>query len=514
MANNEVIVNFNANGASGTQAQLRGDTSKGRIILKAPKCTFTPPLNKAFKTWSRAANDEKVTFNEGADLAFSSGITLELFAIWQEAQNNGTGNDNQNKPSIPSTPPLDDALADLLKPENKDKFFARILELLSKNNAWLEQVKMTLFAVYHLELAFHSLNKQYEFSLSECMRILEEIKALQAEYKIYLEHLIQGFDTDYTAKLAALELNFAQKQKIIDEAGKLAEKVVKIHEELLELSDSVKTDLENIEEIATEIKALQQSIKDTKIDEKLALLEERFKEFNKLSEEFQKLLASKDEILKEIATKSAEFKTTTDGIINHLNQLETDIDFKKNEAVEQITKQATAEVEKARDEAIKQVGQAGTNEAKVNELIAAKTGDLATLGTTDKSNLVAAINEVRQNATQSTNLNNLINTTNTNLNNLTKLHKFEPVRINTNPAVIDFTQGNCFIIDASVTKTINVGNVNGKIGSSGVICVYNCQNLQSFDGKFKWRTTQANFSGSEVFAYWIHDANWIRIARS
>lgn len=97
---------------------------------------------------------------------------------------------------------------------------------------------------------------------------------------------------------------------------------------------------------------------------------------------------------------------------------------------------------------------------------------------------------------------------------LEKLVGFKPVRISQNSG-IDLSLGNVFLVDAKQVPNLKIIHVpDDKIGSSGVICIYNCQNLKSFDAKFKWRISQTGFNGSEVFAYFVHDKNWIRIVRS
>ncbi|TQR31789.1 hypothetical protein DMB92_05215 [Campylobacter sp. MIT 99-7217] len=102
----------------------------------------------------------------------------------------------------------------------------------------------------------------------------------------------------------------------------------------------------------------------------------------------------------------------------------------------------------------------------------------------------------------------------TNITNLDKKYSYDFVNVGGNPANIDFRAGNTFVINAKTSKSIGVANVTGCVGKSGIIIVYNCNLLQRFDARFKWRIAQSGFSGTEVFAFFIHDINWIRLVRS
>ena len=94
--------------------------------------------------------------------------------------------------------------------------------------------------------------------------------------------------------------------------------------------------------------------------------------------------------------------------------------------------------------------------------------------------------------------------------------KFDYVDVTPN-SKINFGLSNVFFFNAqkAVNKVLSIGAVpNDKRFSCGIICIYGCQFLKGFDGRFKFRIAQSGFAGSEIFSYWIHDINWIRLVRS
>ena len=94
--------------------------------------------------------------------------------------------------------------------------------------------------------------------------------------------------------------------------------------------------------------------------------------------------------------------------------------------------------------------------------------------------------------------------------------KFDYVDVTPN-SVIDFSLSNVFFFNAhtAANKVLHIGAVpDNKRFSCGIICIYGCEFLKGFDGRFKFRIAQSGFAGSEIFSYWIHDINWIRLVRS
>ena len=67
-------VSFDANGGSGTMADVTGVTSSYTL----PACTFTAPMNKQFKGWATSASGAVIT---GTSITVTADTTL--YAIWE-----------------------------------------------------------------------------------------------------------------------------------------------------------------------------------------------------------------------------------------------------------------------------------------------------------------------------------------------------------------------------------------------------------------------------------------------
>ncbi|TKX30647.1 hypothetical protein [Campylobacter estrildidarum] len=84
----------------------------------------------------------------------------------------------------------------------------------------------------------------------------------------------------------------------------------------------------------------------------------------------------------------------------------------------------------------------------------------------------------------------------------------------TSAAAIDFTKGVHFNITLSAKSAISVSNWGSLIGKSGTITINNANNITAFNAPFKFRATQSNFSGTEIFAYFVVSNSHIRLVRS
>ena len=116
---------------------------------------------------------------ENEDLRENEGLNtqpVELPNENSEDENNSEEKSNQDNLQANTTTEL-----------NEEQMLTKMQELLSKNASWLEQVKMSLFAIYHLHKSHKDIKEKYEFVLSECVRIKEELIRSVDEFKIFLD---------------------------------------------------------------------------------------------------------------------------------------------------------------------------------------------------------------------------------------------------------------------------------------------------------------------------------------
>ena len=208
-----------------------------------------------------------------------------------------------------------DEILELIKPENKEEFLEKLKELLNANNAWLEQVKLTLLAVYSLERNFDKLNENYEFVLSECNKVLQDFLDKKAEY-----------EKELLDKKAEFELLFERIKnesddvfELVEEARELFENVVNTKNEIEVFSKEISEKFSKIEVMFKQISLVDEKIEKLDLLNNITKFEEMIKEFEKLSDE-----------------KQNQFKSVYDEIENLTREALKELDKKKKEAFDDL----------------------------------------------------------------------------------------------------------------------------------------------------------------------------------
>lgn len=105
------IVKFNANGGTGTMADVEVDLTSGNAKWQVIASTFTAPDGKEFKTWAENADGTKNPRAVGSEIDFGNEGEYTLYAIWQDKAttnpDQGQGGGSTTKPDQGTQTPAD-----------------------------------------------------------------------------------------------------------------------------------------------------------------------------------------------------------------------------------------------------------------------------------------------------------------------------------------------------------------------------------------------------------------------
>ena len=270
---------------------------------------------------------------ENEDLRENEGLNtqpVELPNENSEDENNSEEKSNQDNLQANTTTEL-----------NEEQMLTKMQELLSKNASWLEQVKMSLFAIYHLHKSHKDIKEKYEFVLSECVRIKEELIRSVDEFKIFL-------DTDKKEFLKMIEtmrtLN-AENALKVEECKELLKNFENIHELVENTLNSMNEKLQEGKNIHALIAAMYEELKrydaQAIITEANRVLEELKQAANDLRLEASQV---KDTAISEITelkdNSLSTINETKDTAISEITELKdnsiSEISSKKEEALAQL----------------------------------------------------------------------------------------------------------------------------------------------------------------------------------
>ncbi|MFQ6341354.1 hypothetical protein [Campylobacter sp. VTCC 70190] len=264
---------------------------------------------------------------------------------------------------------------------NEEQMLIKMQELLSKNASWLEQVKMSLFAIYHLHKSHKDIKEKYEFVLSECVRIKEELIRSVDEFKIFL-------DTDKKEFLKMIEtmrtLN-AENALKVEECKELLKNFENIHELVENTLNSMNEKLQEGKNIHALISAMYEELK--RYDAQAIITEA-----NRILEELKQ--AAND-----LRVEASQVKDTAITEITELkdNSLST-INETKNTAITEITElkdNSISEITELKDNSLSTINE--TKNTAITEITELKDNSLSTINET-KNTAISEITELKDNS--------------------------------------------------------------------------------------------------------------------
>ncbi|MBS4407337.1 hypothetical protein [Campylobacter vulpis] len=148
---------------------------------------------------------------------------------------------------------------------------------LDKNTAWLEQVKLTLLAVYGLFKTHESLKKGYEFVLSEANKILEDTRGVYNDTLALKEstaELNEDLKETIKAHLKLMELKSAKLEELVNNAREIMKSVERFRDEVIEAENNIAHDKEQVKHFVARVEALKLELDsiDTRLERAATLI--------------------------------------------------------------------------------------------------------------------------------------------------------------------------------------------------------------------------------------------------